>query len=345
MQPFNNIFLLACQRKPTPYIPVWFMRQAGRYQPEYREIRKKYDLITICKTPDVCAQVTLLPVQQLGVDAAILFSDIMLPLEPMGIRFGIKENVGPVIENPVKSLQQVQEIRDLRPEDQLPFVGQTIKQLRASLQVPLIGFSGAPFTLASYLIEGGPSKNFTTTKVLMYSQPDLWHTLLEKLTSAMAGYLSYQVRCGAQALQVFDSWVGNLSKDDYRAYVRPHMRRLFDQLKLCQVPVIHFGVSTGHLLELMQEAGGDVIGVDWRASIDEAWKRMDYKVAIQGNLDPSVLLGPWEIVERKTLDILRHVKRWGFIFNLGHGVLPKTEMTHLQRLVELVHHYKPEHIA
>lgn len=335
---FNDQFLRACRRQPVDYTPVWFMRQAGRYQPWYRQLREKYSLIEICSIPELCAEVTIQAVRQLNVDAAILFSDIMLPLGPMGVQFRIEEHVGPVIERPIRSLQDVECLRSLAPEEDLPFVLSAIRLLREELEVPLIGFAGAPFTLASYLIEGGPSRAFTCTKALIYQEPALWHRLLEKLTDAVAKFLQAQVQAGAQALQVFDSWVGCLSPSDYREYVQPHMVRLFAELRAARVPIIHFGVDTNGLLELMREAGGDVIGIDWRVRLDHAWARLGYETAIQGNMDPAVLLGPWKLVEQHAREILEQAGgRPGHIFNLGHGVLPETPLDHLRRLVELVH--------
>ncbi len=336
--PFNDRFLRACRRQPVDRTPVWFMRQAGRYQPEYRRLRERYDLLTLCKTPELAVQVTLLPVYQMEVDAAILFADIMLPLEPMGAPFRFEAGVGPVLERPIRSAEDVERLRPLEPEADLPFVLEAIRLLRRELQVPLIGFAGAPFTLASYLIEGGPSRAFTQTKALLYREPALAHRLLERLTEAIIAYLKAQARAGAQALQIFDSWVGCLGPSDYRTFVLPHMRRLFAELRGAGVPLIHFGVNTGGLLPLMQEAGGDVIGVDWRVGLDWAWERLGYRTAIQGNLDPALLLGPWERVEQRALEVLDQADgRPGHIFNLGHGVLPQTPPDTLRRLATLIH--------
>jgi uroporphyrinogen decarboxylase len=338
MSGFNDRFLRACLREPTDCTPVWFMRQAGRYQPEYRELRKKYGLLEIATTPELCVEVTLLPVRQLNVDAAILFSDIMLPLGPMGVRFQIKEHIGPVIERPIRGLPDIERLRPLNTEEDLPFVLEAIRLLREELEVPLIGFAGAPFTLASYLVEGGPSRAFVRTKALMFLQPEVWHALLRKLTDAVAAFLKAQVRAGVHALQIFDSWVGCLSALDYEAYVLPHMRKLFSQLRGLNVPVIHFGVGTSSLLKLMKEAGGDVMGLDWRVDLGEAWAKLGHDVAVQGNLDPAVLLGPWDLIERRTLEILKQANgRPGHIFNLGHGVLAEASPEMLKRLVELVH--------
>jgi len=318
------------------------MRQAGRYQPEYRRLRKRYEMLEICRTPELCVEVTLLPVRQLEVDAAILFSDIMLPLEPMGVCFQIREGVGPIVETPIRHPQDVEDLCSLEPEEDLPFMLEAIKILRKELTVPLIGFAGAPFTLASYLIEGHPSRAFTRTKAFIYQQPKLWQRLMEKLTDAISRFLKAQAQIGAQALQVFDSWVGCLSPLDYRIYVQPHMRRLFTELRSLGVPAIHFGLGTSGLLQQMQAAGGDVIGVDWRINLDAIWAQLGYQTAIQGNLDPAVLLGPWEVVEQRALEVLQQASgRPGHIFNLGHGVLPETLPHHLKRLVELVHTQSP----
>ncbi len=340
MQNFNDSFLKACRMEASDHIPVWFMRQAGRYQPEYREIRKKYSLLDICREPDVCTQVTLLPVQQLGVDAAILFSDITLPLEPMGVDFDIVEGVGPVIHNPIVHASDVDKLTMFNGAESLPYVGQTIKQLVKELHVPLIGFTGAPFTLASYMIEGGPSKSFTKTKSFMYYQPEAWHKLMEKLAKAMADYLIYQVSSGATAIQVFDSWVGNLGIEDYREYVYPHMQTMFGALQGLNVPLIHFGVVIGHLLTMMKDCGSTVVGLDWRVRVDESWKLLNYKVAVQGNLDPAAILAPWPVLEKKLVHILEQVDRPGFIFNLGHGIMPQADGDILKRITDFVHNWK-----
>lgn len=338
----NDIFLRACRREPVPYTPVWYMRQAGRYQPEYRAVRRQYSLLEICRHPDVCAEVTLLPVRQLGVDAAILFSDIMVPLGGMGVDFDIKENVGPVIAQPIRSAADVARLRPLEPAAALPHVLETITLLRRELQVPLIGFAGAPFTLASYLIEGGPSKNFSRTKQMMFSAPALWQDLLQRLGQMVVTYLAAQVAAGAQAVQVFDSWVGALSPADYLTYVQPVMRRVFAELAGLGVPVIHFGVGTAMLLEALRDAGGDVIGIDWCVPLDLAWQRIGSDRGVQGNLESALLLGPWELLAARAAAVLDQAAgRPGHIFNLGHGVLPATPVAHLQRLTELVHTYRP----
>lgn len=336
----NDRLLRACRRQPNDRVPVWFMRQAGRYQPEYREIRKKYTLMQICERPDVCAEVTLLPVQQLDVDAAILFSDIMTPLAAMGVSLDIVENVGPVIENPIRSMADVEAIRPLETEQNLPYVLETIRILNGELKVPLIGFAGGPFTLASYLVEGRPTRNFRLVKSLMYAEPAIWSALMEKLANMVAQYLVEQIEAGCQVVQLFDSWVGNLNLWDYERYVKPYMYRIADAVRATGAPLIHFGVHTGHLLPAMASIGVDVMGVDWKEEIDTAWERLGYSTGIQGNLDPVALFAAPEVLEAKVKDILRRTEgRPGHIFNLGHGVVPQTDVATLQRVVEMVHSY------
>jgi uroporphyrinogen decarboxylase len=334
----NDRFLRACHRQPVDATPIWIMRQAGRYLPEYRKLREQHDILTLCKTPELSAQVTRLPIQKFELDAAILFADIMLPLEGMGVSLEILENVGPVIEKPIRTRDDVKALRALEPEDDLPYVLEAIRLLRGELPVPLIGFAGAPFTLASYLIEGKPSRDFARVKHFMYSNPPGWRTLMELLTTVVLEYLKAQIRAGAQAVQLFDSWVGCLSPDDYREYVFPYSQRIFQELEKSGVPRIHFGVGTATVLELMREAGGDVIGVDWRIPLDQAWQRVGYDRAIQGNLDPSVLLGAPDLIQRRAQRILEQAgRRPGHIFNLGHGILPNTPPEHVQQLVDFVH--------
>lgn len=336
----NDRFLRACHRLPVDRTPVWYMRQAGRYQPEYRAIRQRYSLLDICREPEVCTQVSLLPVQQLGVDAAILFSDIMVPMGPIGIDFDIKENVGPVIANPIRSTADVAALRPLEPEASLPHVLTTIGMLARELTVPLIGFAGAPFTLASYLIEGGPSRHYSRTKAMMFGQPDLWFALMGKLEQVIIVYLRAQVQAGADAVQIFDSWVGALAPADYATYVLPSMQRIFAALADLPAPRIYFGVETGELLGLMAQAGADVVGTDWRVPLDAAWQRIGPELGIQGNLDPAVLGAPWEAIWTRAADVLQRAgRRPGHIFNLGHGVLPDTPVAALQRLTEYVHAY------
>jgi uroporphyrinogen decarboxylase len=335
----NNRFLKACRREPVDCTPVWFMRQAGRYMREYQAVRKKHSILEVCKTPELAAQVTLQPVDRFPVDAAIIFADILLPLEPMGIRLEFMEGEGPVIHNPVRDRAAVDHLRAVDGAE-LDFVAEAIRQARRALgqRVPLIGFAGAPFTLASYAIEGGGSRNFIHTKQFMYREPEAWHRLMDKLARVVTGYLRHQIQAGAQAVQLFDSWVGCLSPTDYAEYVLPHVQLIFSGLQREQVPLIHFGTGTSALLRLMREAGGDVIGVDWRMNLDEAWERLGFDVAIQGNLDPVALLAPLHEIERRVEDILRRAAgRPGHIFNLGHGILPQTPVEHVAAAAELVH--------
>ncbi|MDQ7840101.1 MAG: uroporphyrinogen decarboxylase [bacterium] len=335
----NDRFLRACRREPTDCTPVWFMRQAGRYQREYRALRARHSMLELCRTPELCAQVTLLPVEQLGVDAAILFADIMLPLIGLGVPFDIVEGTGPVIGTPIRTDAQVGALRPLEPERDLPFVLEAIRLIRGEVRVPLIGFAGAPFTVASYLIEGRGSRDLPHTKAMLYGSPALWHRLMHRLTDATIEYLRAQVAAGVQALQLFDSWVGALAPRDYEAAVLPHMQRLFGALAALEVPVIHFGTGTAGLLPQMARAGGDVIGVDWRIRLSDAWARIG-GAGIQGNLDPATLLAPFEVAAGAAHDILSEsAARPGHIFNLGHGVLPQTPPDHLRRLVELVHEH------
>jgi uroporphyrinogen decarboxylase len=315
------------------------MRQAGRSQPEYRALRERYTLLEMVRTPELCAQITLLPVAQLGVDAAILFSDIMLPLAGMGVDFDIVEGQGPVIEHPIRTAADVTRLRPLDPQRDVRFLLEAIRIIRRDAAVPLIGFAGAPFTLASYLIEGRGSRELSLTKRMLYAEPALWARLMGALTDATVAYLAAQVRAGAQAVQVFDSWVGALSPRAYEAAVLPYMRRLFDALRPLGVPVIHFGTATAGLLPLMAQAGGDVIGVDWRVRLGEAWARIG-TAGIQGNLDPSVMLAPFDVIADAARDVLRDAGgRLGHVFNLGHGVLPQTPQDSLRRLVELIHEH------
>ena len=328
-------FLKALRKELVDATPVWFMRQAGRYQEEYRKIREKYSILEIAKNPELIAEVTLIPARKMEIDALILFSDIMLPLEPMGVKFDIKPGVGPVVENPVRARSDLENLRHLKPEEDLPFVLEGIKIIKSSTNLPLIGFSGAPFTLLSYMVEGGPSKNFLKLKKFMHEDRETFHAAMSLLTDSIANYLNAQIKAGADAVQVFDSWVGALSPDDYRDFVLPHMKKLMESVR--GAPTIHFGVNTSGILHLMAEAGGDAIGVDWRIEISKAWEIFPDR-AIQGNLDPSILLSTWDEVKRAAKSILASVgKRPGHIFNLGHGVLPQTDPEMLRRLVDFVH--------
>jgi uroporphyrinogen decarboxylase len=320
--------------------PVWFMRQAGRYMREYRALRERHSLLDLCRTPDLATEVTLQPVRRIDVDAAILFSDLLLPLEPMGITFDFIRGEGPTIDNPIQSAADIDGLRCFDPRDALSYVLDTIRQVKRELggRVPLIGFGGAPFTLASYAIEGGHSTSFARTKALMYGAPDAWHRLCDRLAMVVSDYLGAQIEAGVDAVQVFDSWVGALNARDYCEFVLPHSSRIFAALAQHGVPTIHFGVGTSAILGELREAGGDVIGVDWRTPIDEAWKRIGFDRAVQGNLDPTLLLGPLERAIAGADDVLaRAGGRPGHIFNLGHGILPSTPLEHVQALARFVH--------
>jgi uroporphyrinogen decarboxylase len=320
--------------------PVWFMRQAGRYLPEYQEVRAGHSILDVCKTPDLAVEVTLQPLRRFAVDAAIIFADILLPLEPMGLSLEFAAGEGPVIANPVRSDADVAALRPVRPEADLGFVLESIGQARAALagEVPLIGFAGAPFTLASYAIEGGGSRNYVETKRLMYSDPDAWHDLMARLADAVAAFLLAQVAAGAQAVQLFDSWVGALSPDDYTGYALPYTQRIFAALEGSGVPRIHFGTGANTLLPSMAGAGCDVIGLDWRIALDDGWAAAGPGLAVQGNLDPVVLFAPEAEIERRVLDIVKRADgRPGHIFNLGHGILPGTPPEAVGFVADLVH--------
>jgi uroporphyrinogen decarboxylase len=314
------------------------MRQAGRYLPEYRRLRGDRDILETCRDPAAAVEITLQPLRRFPVDAAIVFSDIMVPLAGVGIDVRIEPGVGPVVATPIRSPDDVARLRLLEPEQDVPEALEAIRLLRKELSVPLIGFAGAPFTLASYLIEGGPSRTHERAKTLMYADPTTWSSLMTVLGDIALAHLRAQAAAGAQALQVFDSWVGALGPDEYVRYVLPTMRSLFDGLVDLDVPAIHFGVGTGELLASMRRAGGDVIGIDHRVPLDAAWERVGRGVGVQGNLDPGVLLAPWDVVEDRALAVLERAGgRPGHVFNLGHGVLPSTPPDTLARLVELVH--------
>ncbi len=331
-------FLRACRREPVDRTPVWFMRQAGRYLPEYAAVRGDRDILDTCREPEVVVELTLQPLRRMELDAAIVFSDIMVPLEAVGVPVRIAHGTGPVVAEPIRREADLARLRDLEPEADEPHLLEAIRLLRAELSVPLIGFSGAPFTLASYLVEGGPSRDHARTKALMLGEPTLWARLMERLAGICLAHLRAQVAAGAQALQVFDSWAGALGPEDYERSVLPYSRTVFQGLAGLGVPTIHFGVGTGELLGLMAAAGGDVIGVDWRVPLDAAWERVGPERGVQGNLDPAALLAPWEVVRERALGVLRRAGgRSGHVFNLGHGVLPQTPVESLQRLVDLVH--------
>jgi uroporphyrinogen decarboxylase len=333
-------FLRACRRLPVDTTPVWFMRQAGRALPEFRAVRARAGLVEITRDPALCAEVTLQPVRRLGVDAAILFADITTPLEGLGVEFEIRPGVGPVIERPIRSAADVARLRPFEPEASVGPLLQAIRLLRAESPVPLIGFAGAPFTLACYLVEGGPSRDFLRTKTFMHAEPRAWAALLDRLVETTRSYLAAQVAAGVQAVQVFDSWVGGLSPMDYECGVAPWMRRLFEGLAPLGVPTIHFGAGTAGILRNLAAAGGDVIGLDWRVALADGWDRVGHDRGVQGNLDPALLLGPFESVAEAARWILDQAAgRPGHIFNLGHGVLPETDPDDLARLVDLVHQY------
>ena len=333
-------FLRACRRLPTDATPVWFMRQAGRYMPEYRAIREKHTLLEIVRKPQLAAEVTLQPVNAFDVDAAILFADILLVVEPMGLNLEFVKGEGPSISEPVRSAEHVVRLRDLDAESDLGHVMEAIHILRRELEgrVPLIGFAGAPFTVASYMIEGGPTRDFRFTKTMMHAEPRIWGALMKKLSDALCDYLVAQVRAGAQAVQLFDSWVGALSPQDYARYVMPYSQKVLAAVEATGVPVIHFGTGTATLLELMKQAGGTVIGLDWRIPLDEGWSRVGRDVAVQGNLDPVALFAPEAVLREQIKGVLaRAGRRPGHIFNLGHGILQHTPVENVRRAVEMVH--------
>ncbi len=332
------LFLRACRRERVERTPVWLMRQAGRSLPEYRALREKWSLEQIVAQPDLCAEVTLQPVRRLGVDAAVMFADIMLPLRGMGVEFELVDSVGPVINNPIRSAQDVEAMRTTHAAESVPYLLEAVRMVAQASPVPVIGFAGGPFTLASYLIEGRPSRTFLRTKEFMYSEPVAFALLLDKLSRVMADYLRAQVMAGARALQLFDSWVGALSPTDYARRVLPYTQRIFEATADLQVPRIHFGTATAGLLELIASSGAEVVALDWRIELDAGWKLVGHDRGIQGNLDPAVLLGPRELVVEGAREVLRRAGgRPGHVFNLGHGVLPSSPLENLQSLVETVH--------
>ncbi len=340
MESATSRFIKACRRQPVDRTPVWFMRQAGRYQPEYRALREKHSILDLCRTPELAAEVTLLPVSQMDLDAAIIFGDLMLPLPGLGVEFDIVENKGPIIANPLRSEAQVRALRRLEPRRDVGFLLEAIALVRKELKgrIPLIGFGGAPFTLAAYMIEGRGSRDYRETKKMMFSRPDLFSDLMGRLSDAMAAYLRAQVEAGAEAIQVFDSWIGCLGREDYEAQVLPHMKALLAGLGDLPVPVILFGTGTDPFLDLFAQAGGDVIGVDWRCPLDEAWRRIGHDRAIQGNLDPAILLSGFQVIrERADAVLAAAAGRPGHVFNLGHGILPGTPVDDVRRLVDHVH--------
>lgn len=341
--PMNSRFLDACRRRPTDVRPVWFMRQAGRYMKQYREVRAKHTILEICKRPDLAAQVTLQPIEILDVDAAIIFADLLLPVEPMGLKLEFKAGEGPVIDNPVRTSHDVDTLSTTNTDD-LGYVGESIQLVARALagKVPVIGFVGAPFTVASYMIEGGASRHFINTKKMMYRDETLWRRLMGKLVDVLAPFAVLQVAAGARAIQVFDSWVGALGADDYVRYVAPYSRALIERVRASGVPVIHFGTGAAGYFRELHAAGGDVMGVDWRLNIDQAWMDISYRSAIQGNLDPAALFAPLPELKQKVYELLKRTgTRPGHIFNLGHGILPETPVDNVRAVVQMVREFKP----
>ncbi|WP_113928217.1 uroporphyrinogen decarboxylase [Bacillus sp. P14.5] len=343
MKKLNDTFLKAARGEKTEYTPVWYMRQAGRSQPEYNKLKEKYSLFEITHQPEICAYVTRLPVEQYDVDAAILYKDIMSPLPSIGVDVDIKSGIGPVIDNPIQSLADVEKLGEIDPESDVPYVLDTIKLLtQEQLSVPLIGFAGAPFTLASYMIEGGPSKNYNKTKAFMYAEPKAWFTLMEKLADMTIAYGRAQIKAGASAFQIFDSWVGALNVQDYQAFIKPTMERIFTELKQENVPLIMFGVGASHLSQEWHDLPIDVVGLDWRLPIQEARSNGITKT-VMGNLDPAILLAPWDVIEDKAKSIIdQGIQEPGYIFNLGHGVFPSVKPETLKRLTAFIHEYSSE---
>ena len=335
--------LAAARREPVDVTPVWFMRQAGRSLPEYRALRAQHDFLTVAKTPELAAEVTLMPVERFGVDGAVLFADIMLPLDGMGVPFRIDPGVGPVIERPIQTAADVAALRILPVEEATPYVLDALRLLRGELgeRAALLGFAGAPFTLACYLVEGRSSREYPKTKALMLGAPGVWHDLMATLTEVTVRYLQGQIDAGADAVQLFDSWLGLISAPVYEEYVFPYTKRIFRALAGL-APTIHFSTGTSQLLELIGDAGSDVVSVDWRVPLDEAWRRIGAEKGIQGNLDPTVLLAPSDVIAREASDVLRRAAgRPGHIFNLGHGILPQTDPDAMAQVVDLVHSWQP----
>ncbi len=340
--PMNSRFLDACRRRPTDVRPVWFMRQAGRYMKQYRDIRQKVGILDICKRPDLAAEVTLQPVEVLDVDAAIIFADLLLPVEPMGLRLRFATGEGPVIDNPVRTSSDIDSL-SISNTDELGYVGEAIQHVVKALagRVPVIGFVGAPFTMASYMIEGGPSRHFLRTKQMMYRDETLWRRLMGKLVDVLGSFAVLQVAAGARIVQVFDSWVGALGPDDYVRYVAPYSRALIERIRGASVPVIHFGTGAAGFFRELHAAGGDVMGVDWRVNIDQAWMDISYRSAVQGNLDPAVLMAPIPELRARVHELLKRTgSRPGHIFNLGHGILPETPVESVKACVEIVREFK-----
>ena len=338
-------FLKACRGETTDVTPIWFMRQAGRYMKAYRDLKEKYTFLEMCKNPELAAEVTLQPLDVLGVDAAIIFADILLPLEPMGTGLEFTAGDGPVIPRPVKGMKDIENLRPINAEEDLGFVGDAIREVRKQIsgKMPLIGFAGAPFTLCSYMIEGGKSRDFKDTKLMMFEAPEMWNLLMDKVCTMLIDYLKMQVKAGAQALQIFDSWVGCMSPQDYEKYILPHTKRIISGLKDTGVPVINFSTGTSTLLNIVSKAGGDVVSFDWRINLDDAWDQIGHDRAIQGNLDPVLLFAPIPVIRERVMDVMKRANgRPGHIFNLGHGILQHTPVDHVKAVVDMVHEYSNE---
>ncbi|CAM4312477.1 uroporphyrinogen decarboxylase [Paenibacillus tarimensis] len=344
---YNDRFIRACRKESVDRVPVWYMRQAGRYDPDYRKIKEKYSLLEICKQPELAAEVTMMPIRKLGVDAAILYSDIMNPVGSIGIDFDIVQNIGPVIANPIRSRADVERLKPIDVEGDLPHILETIRILDKELKVPLITFAGAPFTIASYLIEGRPSKNYLRTKALMYGEPDVWFMLMDKLGDMVITYLRAHIEAGGKAFQLFDSWVGALAPDDFERFVLPTISRIFESLSDLPQPKIYFpGVSSGELLPKLGGLKADVIGLDWRVSIPEGRRRLENRFAVQGNLDPVLLEAPIEVIEAEAKKIIDYgIQQPGYVFNLGHGLYPEASLDKLRQLTEFIHRYSAQAIA
>ena len=338
----NSRFLEACRRRPTDVRPVWFMRQAGRYMKQYRDLRSQHGILELCKRPDLAAEITLQPVEVLDVDAAIIFADLLLPVEPMGLKLRYAAGEGPVIDNPIRTSNDIDSL-SISDVDDLGYVGEAIQIVTRALagRVPVIGFVGAPFTMASYMIEGGPSRNFLRTKTMMYRDETMWRRLMGKLVDVLGSFGVMQAAAGARVIQVFDSWVGALGSDDYVRYVAPYSRALIERIRTASVPVIHFGTGAGAYFRELHAAGGDIMGVDWRVNIDQAWMDISYRSAVQGNLDPAVLFAPIPELRSRVHELLKRTgSRPGHIFNLGHGILPETPVDHVKACVEIVREFK-----
>jgi uroporphyrinogen decarboxylase len=341
----NDTFLRACRRQPVDHTPVWLMRQAGRYMAEYRAVREKYGFLEMVKHPEVAAEVTMQPINAFELDAAIVFADILPPLEGMGLHLTFEKGEGPVLHNPLRSPADIEALKQPDPRESVSYTIEAVRIIKRELadRIPLIGFSGAPFTLASYAIEGGSSRDYRHAKRMMYEHPQAWQMLMEKLTTLISEYLLGQIEVGADAVQIFDSWAGALSPFDYAEYVLPYVKQCVARVKeKSDVPVIYFGTDMNGLLPMLREVGSDVLGADWRINLDDAWAQYGPEVAIQGNLDPATLFAPWPEIERRAADILRRAGgRPGHIFNLGHGILTETPVDNVKRLVDFVHSYKP----